>query len=529
MKNLLFKSIFFPLTALTVLASTSVCSDIDIKKNQKFRSQTKQRIKNEFKAPVAKRQGANNVQKNKLIDHAQARKYKVNHHKTKDCSSSSSSHHDSSKYDYIIVGLGTAGAPLARYLSDNHHNRVLVLEAGSNLSTDPLVTIGGFDPAFAVGFQMLVNDAKYADTAFVADVKNFPAVFGFEQYSSGRMWGGSSAHNAMQSVRGTPDVYDQWDLAAGGSSIWSYNNLLPYMKGMENYAVAPGNAPIDAAQRGESGPLLEIQASQAVPPGSVPYYANFAAQTGGPNHIADGADYNSVTGGHVMPTDGQNLGTYIIQYFNTHDPVPLNRKRSFSIPAWISDVVTAEGNSIGKRNLKIVSNATVDRVLFDKNLKARKVHFIHNGQGKTAEATKKIILCAGCPGSSTILQRSGIGDPVVLAKAGVDCLVQNTNVGANLSQHYGVTCEMTLPAGVTTLATGFGFADASQTSFHNDFSAGLRQFQFFNRRNGPFNLTAPLIGALGLAPASTVEIACWNLRPKSKGTAFILDNDPFSK
>ena len=341
-----------------------------------------------------------------------AHHHKFKHHAKSDSSSSSSSSssdQERCEYDYVIVGLGTAGAPLARYLSDDFQNSVLVLEAGYNLSTDPKVTMSTFNPAFATAFSVLTADSKYADTWYVSDEKNFPTITAYEQYSAGRMWGGSSAHNAQQAVRGTPDVYDKWDAAVGGSSVWTYNNLLPFMKGMENYAVSAGNSPIDTSQRGISGQLYEFQTTQTVPASTISYYANIAAQTGGANHIADGADYNAVTGGHVLPNDGQNIGMYLTQFYTTHEPAALDRQRSFSIPAWISSVVTADGHGLDGRDLTILSGATADRVIFDENLKATGIHYIHSGESKIAKAKKQIILCAGCPGSSTILKRSGIG------------------------------------------------------------------------------------------------------------------------
>jgi len=47
------------------------------------------------------------------------------------------------KYDYVVVGGGTAGLVLANRLTENASVHVLVLEAGKNRNKDPKITIPG--------------------------------------------------------------------------------------------------------------------------------------------------------------------------------------------------------------------------------------------------------------------------------------------------------------------------------------------------------------------------------------------------
>ena len=145
-------------------------------------------------------------------------------------------------YDYVIVGAGTAGATLANKLSAN--NSVLVVEAGPNLTQDTNVTTGAHPtpPGQAITFNNLWFNQKYAETQFVMDLANFVAPdYGWENYSAGIMWGGSSGHNAMQAFRGTSDIYNNW-ATISGDSRWSYNNLLPYMKDLESFEIVPSNS-----------------------------------------------------------------------------------------------------------------------------------------------------------------------------------------------------------------------------------------------------------------------------------------------
>ncbi len=398
----------------------------------------------------------------------------------KSCQSSSSSHHKAKEYDYIIVGNGTAGAVLARKLSNNKKHSVLVLEAGKNLSDDPIV----LNPnPFSV-----INDLSYNPKYAVTYPVPLATLLQTTTYSEGRMWGGCSAHNYVQAVRGTPAIYDGWAVASADSR-WTYNNLLPLMKELETYT--PNGTSIDYFERGTSGPLYVSQA----PPVDLDPFVNACIVATGTSIVPD---YNA-------PPSG-NIGFSAQQQFVTPPFGSPSSIRSFSINAYLPpSVVTHEGKGRHGRKLLIESNAIVSRVLFRRN-KAVGVEYAlspDSGEFLTAYAKKKVILCAGAIHTPAILERSGIGDSDILSPLGVPVLVDNKNVGANLINQYGA--QAVILGNVTVSA--MGFTDASPY-FPND---GERRLQFIpGRANGVIPLTMFMV------------------EPKSRGYLHIVSRNPFT-
>lgn len=89
-------------------------------------------------------------------------------------------------------------------------------------------------------------------------------------------------------------------------------------------------------------------------------------------------------------------------------------------------------------NLHILTNATVQRIILDRNgggCRATGVRFSCQGKEHVALASREIILSAGTISSPQILELSGIGDPDVLARAGVPVVAKSPRVGENLQDH----------------------------------------------------------------------------------------------
>jgi choline dehydrogenase len=406
------------------------------------------------------------------------------------------------QYDYIIIGCGTAGSVLARKLTDDFKTKVLVLEAGVNQNSDPVVlTASG--PNLINDWTLLTYDPYYSFTYTSLAVNPLSSL----GLSAGRGWGGSSKHNYLQAVRGTPDIYNTW-ATASGNQAWSYNNMLPLMLALENYTTN-GVAPFDPAQRGVGGPISITQTASIT---SDPLGIQMAAVT----NAGFINDINDPT--NVSSTGIPQLGFSSYQGWATPGPtLGTLGTRSFSSNMFLpTTIVTVDGKAVDGRLLRIESNAFVSRVLFDGN-RAKGVEFIYGDKSnKILKAYgKKIILCAGAIESPAILQRSGIGDPALLGPLGIDVVVNNPNVGANLKNQYGVTA---IVSGITTNALpglqGFvnGYCTtplAANFQYPNPTGDATRRLQFdaFATPGG-----AQIVGFI-LEPSSTGNIQIVNKNP----------------
>ena len=128
------------------------------------------------------------------------------------------------KFDYLIIGAGTAGCVLANRLTEKSENKVAVFEAGKNSD------IWKVNMPLAILYAM--HDPKY----------NYKYYSEPEPYLNnrrlfcprGKMVGGCSAHNGMVYVRGNKNDYERW--ASFGLKNWSYEKVLPFFKKIETWS-----------------------------------------------------------------------------------------------------------------------------------------------------------------------------------------------------------------------------------------------------------------------------------------------------
>ncbi len=305
--------------------------------------------------------------------------------------------------DYVVVGLGAAGAGMAKFLSDDHHSSVIALETGKNQDHDAPITDSTQAPNL---------EPDYYATYFYQQ-EQLPEAFNGAQYhyTTGALWGGGSSINGEQYVQGTNENYKRWEKLLG--KTWSVKKIRAAFKAFEKYNGHTDNR----NSRGYHGHVAIRQAPRL----ATSMAMKFVQATSRATNFREILDYN-------------NPKTPLGPFTRWQLYQKKNGRRESSSTAYLARIVDKHGKGLKKRKLTILSQASALRVLFDKHKKAIGVAFLQNGKIGKVFAKKKVILCAGVF-SPKLLLHSGIGPKKLLKKLGVDVVYANNNVGRHLVNH----------------------------------------------------------------------------------------------
>ncbi|MEM1265594.1 MAG: GMC family oxidoreductase N-terminal domain-containing protein [Pseudomonadota bacterium] len=391
-------------------------------------------------------------------------------------------------YDFVIVGGGSAGCVLAARLSEDPSVRVCLLEAGGG-DRHPFYHL----PA---GFAKMTKGIGSWGWQTVPQRHMAGRVF---NYTQAKVIGGGSAINAQIYTRGNPQDYDEWRQA--GCEGWSYEDVLPYFRKAED------NDTYSNRYHGRGGPLGVSQPSAPLP--ICEAYFEAAAQLGIPkNEDVNGERQDGVA---------------------FYQLTQRAARRSSAAMAYLAP-------NLGRANLTRRLNAQARRIVVE----AGRAVAVELMDGTRIRAEVEVILAGGAIGTPRLLQLSGIGPAEGLQDLGIDVVLDQPEVGANLQDHLDLYCicevsgphtydrfakpHLSMLAGLRYLLTrggpvasslfetgGFWYADPDARSpdiqFHLGLGTGIEK------------------GVVAMPEGGVTLNSCY-LRPRSRGTVRLSSADP---
>jgi choline dehydrogenase len=409
----------------------------------------------------------------------------------------------SPKYDYVIAGGGSSACVAAWRLTVEKGARVLVLERGPS-RYDWLMRL----PA---GYMKYLERDKFLEMHQSTPQSQLNGRAPIVPQS--KVLGGGSAVNAMVYMRGQQDDYNGWDQFLGGNSGWSYADMLPAFRTMEN------NARLNNEYHGIGGPLNVTDAGFVSP--ATEAFILAAQQCGIPHN----SDFNGAC----------QAGVGLMQF-------TIGRNRNGRLER--CDAATAFLTSAHQTGLLTVeTGATVAKILMDKG-RAVGVQYVSNGTEHVVRPECEVLVAAGTYNTAKLLLLSGLGPADELRDHGIPVIADLPGVGGNLQDHHEVPVINTThkramsyhgeDRGLRMLRNGLQFLAFGSGPVA---TIGVESCCFYDPDGG----TRPTIQLYcvptiymdrdveGFAERAGVTLNSCLLRPKARGSVKLRSADPVDK
>jgi choline dehydrogenase len=344
------------------------------------------------------------------------------------------------KYDYIIVGAGSAGCILANRLSDSGQHTVLLIEAGGKDDSFWFKLPVGYINSY---YNKACNWMYYSQPEKELANRTIYA-------PRGKVQGGSGAINAVIYVRGQAADFDDW--SAQGNVGWSYRDVLPYFKKIESHYL--GDTPYHSA----SGPIRIT----SMKPDAHPICGEFLAAC--------------LQQGYRLSEDFNGAS---IEGAGIYDINSRQGQRDSSSVAYLKP-------ALKRPNLTLLHHAHVEKILFDQHDQHKRraigVALKQHGQNREFYCAREIILSAGAVDTPKLLQLSGVADAALLKRHGIALTHHLPAVGLHLQDH--LCASYYYKANRRTLNDTFG-------SWFGKLKVGI---QYLLTRRGPLSLSVNQAG-----------------------------------